>query len=305
MSYLNINYSTLEDAWGTNFEKQKRKKKSPLCDLYEKKNAKIYKPYKTVQNSKHVKPIYVDDDYTKYYGYSDGVPSNKKHNLSKYKLKFPYKKQTPRYVYDEDDSDIDEENDDHQERVYEEKISSKHPKTKQRRKPTMKSNFSYIDEDSKIKTMQPIIEEESEDDSPSYLRYSKQQRNDDNTQQTYIYHEQDDDSDDEFDRYLKPPKHENTREEDSEDEYHSVLQSVYEEHRSVEPSFKKKNIKKKNNMIEEELFNNDKQRKIKSRQRDSNERVLLDFILYTISGILLIFIMEQFILIGTKIKTTL
>ena len=47
MSYLNISYSTLEDAWGSNFEK-KKKKESSSCSLYNKRNLKTNKPYKTI-----------------------------------------------------------------------------------------------------------------------------------------------------------------------------------------------------------------------------------------------------------------
>ena len=98
MSYYNINYSTLEDAWGENFEhKKKTKKKDPVCQLYSQRNNKIHKPYKSVHESTHIKPIYTDENQIKYYGYEDGMPYNmkKKSNdyskkLSKYKLKFPY-----------------------------------------------------------------------------------------------------------------------------------------------------------------------------------------------------------------------
>lgn len=98
MSYYNINYSTLEDAWGENFEhKKKTKKKDPVCQLYSQRNNKIHKPYKSVYESTHIKPIYTDENQVKYYGYEDGMPYNmkKKSNdyskkLAKYKLKFPY-----------------------------------------------------------------------------------------------------------------------------------------------------------------------------------------------------------------------
>lgn len=98
MSYYNIKYSTLEDAWGENFEhKKKTKKKDPVCQLYSQRNNKIHKPYKSVHESTHIKPIYTDENQIKYYGYEDGMPYNmkKKSNdyskkLSKYKLKFPY-----------------------------------------------------------------------------------------------------------------------------------------------------------------------------------------------------------------------
>ena len=46
MTVINTNYSTLEEAWGGNFNKTKKKKaKDPLCELYSKKNIKARKPF--------------------------------------------------------------------------------------------------------------------------------------------------------------------------------------------------------------------------------------------------------------------
>ena len=115
MSYYNIKYSTLEDAWGENFEhKKKTKKKDPVCQLYSQRNNKIYKPYKSVHESAHIKPIYTDENYIKYYGYPDGMPYNMKQKsndyskkLSKYKLKFPYS--INEETYEEINEEINEE----------------------------------------------------------------------------------------------------------------------------------------------------------------------------------------------------
>ena len=62
MTVVNTNYSTLEEAWGTNFVNNKGSKKKkkfvqdPLCDLYAKKNLRMRKPY-----SDDVEPSGVDD----------------------------------------------------------------------------------------------------------------------------------------------------------------------------------------------------------------------------------------------------
>jgi len=45
MTVINTNYSTLEEAWGGNFTKKKKKVKDPLCELYAKKNLKAKKPF--------------------------------------------------------------------------------------------------------------------------------------------------------------------------------------------------------------------------------------------------------------------
>jgi len=46
MTVINTNYSTLEEAWGGNFNKTKKKKtKDPLCELYAKKNLKARRPF--------------------------------------------------------------------------------------------------------------------------------------------------------------------------------------------------------------------------------------------------------------------
>ena len=79
MTIINTGYSTLQDAWGEDFNKKKKTKKTktdPLCDLYSKQYAKSLPPYTT--SKKHTtSPNYPKEfklnqhDYDKYYGYSD------------------------------------------------------------------------------------------------------------------------------------------------------------------------------------------------------------------------------------------
>lgn len=322
MSYLNINYSTLEDAWGSNFEKSKKKLKqsNPLCKLYNNQNASVYKPYKTVQDSTHIKPIYEDDDYTKYYGYQDGRPYSKKSNkLAKYKLKFPYEK--PKiasnvYVSDEEDETND---------VYLEeeigRVVRAPPPLKKKQLHVMKKrpkkyipvDYSFLEEEDEDPTIVPIkkynkhfvIEEEDDYNTPdtydidapssnnakSLLKkkidqsFLNQRSSAEDLRHDALYTISPEyDSDDDFEEYLLNKK----GSVDNEEEYNTMLRTIYDEETDVFPE-------------EEDSY---KIKRNKSK-RYTNERVFLDLILYTISGILLIFIMEQFIQIGTKIKTPL
>lgn len=327
MSYLNINYSTLEDAWGSNFEKSKKKIKqsNPLCKLYNNQNAHVYKPYKTVQDSTHIKPIYEDDDYTKYYGYQDGRPFSKKSNkLAKYKLKFPYEK--PKiasnvYVSDEDDDTNDVYLDEEVDRVVRtlpptmKKTKQIAPIIKKKSKKYIPVDYSFLEEEDDEPTIVPIkkynkhfvIEEEEEDDydrpdiydidapssnnAKSLLKkkidqsFLNRRSSTENLRDDALYTISPEyDSDDDFEEYLLNKK----GSVDNEEEYNTMLRTIYDEEADEFPeeedSYKIKHTKSK---------------------RYTNERVFLDLILYTISGILLIFIMEQFIQIGTKIKTPL
>jgi hypothetical protein len=141
MSYLNINYSSLEDAWGANFEKKKTKKHQPSsCYLYDKKKQKANKPYKTVANHNTYRPMYADDDvdHIKYHGYQDNnrIDSNME-KLRKYKLKYPYVvEEEKRYVQEEEymtDDDTGEYNiDPYNEEVTDEYIPTKQAKSRAR-----------------------------------------------------------------------------------------------------------------------------------------------------------------------------
>jgi hypothetical protein len=141
MSYLNINYSSLEDAWGANFEKKKSKKQQhPSCYLYDKKKQKANKPYKTIANQNTYRPMYTDDDvdHIKYHGYKDNnrIDSNMD-KLRKYKLKYPYMvEEENKYVQEEDtmtDDDADEYNiNPYSEEVFDEYIPNKQAKSRSR-----------------------------------------------------------------------------------------------------------------------------------------------------------------------------
>jgi hypothetical protein len=344
MSYLNINYSTLEDAWGSNFERNhKRQNNNNVCNLYKNRNAKIEKPYKTVRDSTHIRPIYDETNYVKYHGYKDGKPYARKHNkLSKYKLQFPYKRKpkvtSNMYISDEEEEYVNEEID--EEYIYEESFEPIKPKIKKQQfkqqPPLIRSNFSYIDDedafDPKPKHKKPIIIEEEDEETDHILKKqvnssfkNKPKRNtvkhfvqpEDNVYEDisapsakHFSDDDDDDTDDdddvnnnygsdsEFESYLKDPIYEEEDTDDGQDDetvYNNVIKAIYEE--SINDNKKQhksnKNIKK---VIEEEDF-------IIPFKKKQQERVFLDLVLYTLSGIILIFILEQFIQIGMKIKT--
>ena len=332
MSYLNINYSSLEDAWGSNFEKSKKKKHPDVCNVYNKRNStKTLRPYKSFQESSHIKPIYEDDNYTKYYGYKDGRPFSRKSNkLSKYNLKFPYKRASISNHYISDEEDVGEEYiNEEEENIYEESfepikpiIQSKNTfKRASPKQPTLiRTNFSYIDEErnDNLTYKRPIVIEEENDNedyiqeevssnlrkrvSPTFKQRARkhipltQPEVEDEDYFTNIHTNYE--SEEEFDTYLSTKKKQPVYHEDDDDEYNKIIQSVYEEHTQ------KKRYK---HIADEELEEEDLDEnfKIKTSKKKMKERVFLDLMLYTISGIILIFIMEQFIQIGMKIKTTI
>ena len=75
MSFMNIGYSTLEDAWGENFDRKHKKSKSkpdPSCAMYAKRYREAAPPYtKRSKRREHGPAFENDEDYRKYYGYKD------------------------------------------------------------------------------------------------------------------------------------------------------------------------------------------------------------------------------------------
>lgn len=317
MSYLNINYSTLEDAWGKNFDKKKRQK-SNVCELYNRRNAGSFKPYKTVMESDFIKPIYKDEDYTKYYGYKDGRPFGRpKHRVSTYDVSLPsFTKSTAKYL---EDDEIDEEV--YDEEVYDEDDdieltnsiygNSKYrnnyiPPIKKSRPRSQRSfrhindvarvyketPFSYLEEahstpnrNSPILVQQEDDDDFEEDDVPSKISPT-QACND-----AYL---QEVDYDSDFDGYFK-----------------SDFSAVPDlpSHVSKESGPPKKNIKSQyEKMMRSAVRENFEQPGAVTTKSGGytkerkDDRVHLDLALYTISGIILIFVMEQFVQIGLKIK---
>ena len=313
MSYLNINYSTLEDAWGRNFEKKNKKNSKDLCNLYNKRHSAIYKPYKTTQDPIHVKPIYSDEDYVKYYGYKDGRPFRKNNkNVTKYKVDIPFTKNnsykepviTNNYISDEeDDDDVPP-------------IKHKYPINKHNQKcnqPYMRTPFSYIDNDDtsyKRRTVKYPILVEQEDDNDEYEEYNRNLQEPDienelpndlqpsnSTQKKYLY--EIDYNDDDFDSYFTPSDFTGADIKTSFDSNHMKEGCKNDEYIHSEDNDEQYDKMIRSTLREtytDPIVSDMKKYKV------SKEKIHLDLALYTISGIVLIFILEQFIQIGMKIK---
>jgi hypothetical protein len=269
----------------------------------------------TVSESSHIRPVYEDEDYIKYYGYNDGRPYSRNSNkLSKYKLQFPYKKPiVSNQFIDEEDIPDDEEN------IYEEEedtyqeifmpikpiiANKKAPMYKAHAKPAppkfIRTSFSYINEEDDdtptLITKRPIVMEEDDDDFSLHTTNLRKQVHPEFKKQIVSNTKalvQNDDSDDEFESYLKKD------DVDDEDQYLKVLKTVQEE---MEVTPKRKSRKSSFQEEEEEEYDEEQFGYVFPNKR-RNERIYLDLMLYTISGVILIFIMEQFIQIGMKIKT--
>ena len=369
MSYLNISYSTLEDAWGGGFDKHKKhrlEKNSEVCNLYNQRHNATYRPYKTVMESDYIKPMYVEDNYVKYHGYKDGRPYGRpRHRLAKYKVTLPtFTKGTHRYLTDdeEDENDrylLEEENVDDEDKVYGEdtdddddvymnnelyanergrsnyispiidpkyakkathSIQKKSNRTAPVHKPYREIDdvsdgyketpFSYINRSHKpvvpvVKSNQPIYVQQEDDDAldgngldePSAFQSTRKTLP---NRQPYLYEV---DYDNDFDGYFKsdlgsdldevkgpltcskgdaaeaPSSTGKTRKHSS--QYDRVLRAATKE------SFTQPGEKRRRRGI------------VKTA---ADDKVHIDIALYTISGIILIFIMEQFVQIGLKIK---
>ena len=250
MAVINTQYSTLEEAWGT---EKPTKMKQRECDLYEKsKKGILRRPHRqnTDKELSHKNMMLLDDeamdneDYERYHGYSD---SRKFSRTSK-----PLKK--------------------HKER------SSKKQKSKKRVTIDPNLNSYYEPEEELPRALRPrkITDVEEED---------------------YIYEEV---FDEDEDNYLTQGVREDrditsgfiTRkdfidEEDDQDDYFDIEDEAIEEE---DESFKRRRKHASS------------AKKVVKHQNSVDHRQLLDLTIYTMSGIILIFMMEQFVEIGIKIK---
>ena len=224
MTVLNTNYTSLEDAWGSNFEvgsagKKHRKKKGsvdPLCELYGRRNRKAKKPFSTSRNKASKFASYKNqapEDMNQYYGYSD------------------------------DD------------------MPSTHPA---RMKDTQ--FLGQFENGTCESTSQPYADD-GEDDEYLENAVIQEESNDFKKIFSNVY----DESDDEVQMERAQPVA-------SEDD---DLRSIS---RLIEEEFRKYN------------FNSNPQCFV-------DERQYLDLVMYTLSGVILIFMMEQFIQIGMKLKS--
>tara|TARA_B100000405_G_scaffold62921_2_gene43005 strand:+ start:1389 stop:2156 length:768 start_codon:yes stop_codon:yes gene_type:complete len=253
MAVINTQYSTLEEAWGTDVKTSKMKRE---CDLYEKsKKGILRRPYRqnTEKDMVHKNMMLLNDegmdneDYERYHGYSD---SRKYSRTSK-----PLKK-------------------------HKERSSSKKQKSKKHViiDPSQNSYYEPEEDFMQSRALRPrklagvedeyIYEEAFDEDEDNYL-----------TQQGGL-----EERDRDFIRR-------NIEEEDEEDDYvvdeDEINEEVVEEEQrdSFIPRSRKSGS-----------------RKVVKRSHAVDNRQLLDLTIYTMSGIILIFMMEQFIQIGVNMS---
>ena len=240
MSFLNINYSTLEDAWGTNFDRSKKHKSrrtepDPVCALYGRRYKKATPPYaRRRREDPALAPSFeTDEEYRKYYGYKDA------------RTRQVFTAQIPSgYITEEEDR---------HEKPPARKRRPAQPKALALRRrveeetPVHAEEMPYEAIDMAVETVPaqeyvaPRVEEE---DIDAYLSESEE----------------------EDPRYSPPAPRVDAK-------LSPALDRVFEE---------------------EEQFN--------PRDDIMRERMYLEIGLFTISGMLMIFVMEQFIQIGIKLK---
>lgn len=249
MSFVNINYSTLEDAWGENFARSKKHRPrkvepDPICALYGKRYNKPPPPYarRRREDAKLAPSFETDEEYRKYYGYKDA------------RVKAVYTAEIPNgYMTEEEE-------------CYEPK---RKPPSKARRssaRATSPPPAVYLEEETPYEPIDltkrsPPMHEYVAPGSNSVAPGSNSK---------------------DIDAYLSESEHE-----EEEEEYYPVV----EEEKRVRPKLFQR-------VFEEEEHCND------SRSDIMRERMYLEIGLFTISGILMIFMMEQFIQIGMKLKAS-
>lgn len=276
MTIINTNYTTLEDAWGSNFDinvskKNKKIKKGtaskpdPLCELYSRRLKKAKKPY---ENDKYTGDekyrAYKGHDRALYYKYED----NEFHSLVN-----PERQKTSFLTVDDElnnmalNTDFDESFDNSNECI--DVNSLRRVSTSKKKKKNKKVHFNVVPEDDDdVYLQEAILQEENpyeeELSETAQQRYEKIYAN--------VYEETDDEQLDEKDD----------------------LTDISAE---CDDKF----------LIEEEMRRNahiQTLRNLLNKQNDfSDERQYLDILLYILSGIILIFMMEQFIQIGMRLKS--
>lgn len=311
MSYFHNSYSTLLDAWGDDFskKKQKQKKKSnSVCNLYESRNAPVTKPYVSKAQKSNSGDKFNNEDehfYDKYYGYSDAQKySNKRNQINKYNKNYSPEKTG---AYDSDEESFDNFIPMHASsepknstcfttaEKYKKlpgRISTTAPKSKPKKPTTMRNQFMYIDE-------------ENDTDEEPELKQPVTTRN--KTNDTFY------DSDEEFDEYMESKMLQRTI--DAEEEYDMMIKgnNIDEEYPTPHRRHSQEESEEQYDSDEEHSYSHEeesmylpKKRKTKVKKSmrvpPSPDDVQMELMLYTVTGVIFIFIMEQFVQIGMKLK---
>lgn len=303
MSYFNTNFSSLEDAWGENFSKKPKEKnvaktKDPICNLYNQRNRSTSMPF-TENKHKEQEVIYPTESYDKYYGYKDAYKySRKPSRISNYKSSLPSKNS----VSSPDPYDSQEEHVTPFNHFQNKSATSKKRKPSVRRSSLTKKDHSKINRDIKraeqMQRSRTQVLHHSYDDSDSDFDYSH--HSDDDVQSiieeeiehyhtvrnTPLYSEYDSDSDVE-----------------SELDNDDMCANTNDEPLAKTSSYPKKNKfeleKEYESILKDNTFTN---LSVHKRSPKLHKNNYMDILLFTITGILLIFIMEQFVQIGIKLK---
>lgn len=295
MTLVYTPYTSLEDAWGSNFDNDNKKKKSkkstkkssdPLCELYNKRYKKIRKPFfkkdsDMLENEyfHQVHSFKGGKDNNMYFGYKDDDFS---------RLANTERQQTNTLMINENGHCIDTYNP-------VDKLNNSPSKSKKTKAKPKKVTFNVEPEDEDdMYLQQAVLSEEQLELDPiddanedEYLDMIPSESFEDivDTQQSS------------FDRIYSNVYEETDDELELEEEVPVRREKVCEE--------KKLSTKSISELIEDEIKKNTY---LKSLQRDRqavfvDERQYLDLLMYMFSGIILIFILEQFIQIGIKMKT--
>lgn len=279
MTIVNTSYSTLIDAWGEDFsgsystkKSKKKNKKDPLCGLYSQQYNDTLLPYtnrpKFINSPKYPnKYTLTQEDYDKYYGYSDirkysrnNAPlKNTVSQRSTIKHSVPVKTTEPIYKVNDNDDEYFYDNDDEDAHYY----INNEPKKKTKKEKKKKKKIIFDDQ-----IYQNYVDEELEEYPPSYMNEKDNEKQADN--------EQDDN---------KIIENVSIASDDSESDIVSEEDEEVREKTYVYPE-------QEQDMSQYNYISKD----------TDNSRVYLDFAIYSMSGILIIFMMEQFVQIGINIK---
>lgn len=255
-----MQYSTIEDAWGSNFSQSVKKKHSkkrsgdakvedPICELYGKRHTLPAPPYLSTKKGirSHGAPYteeYNPNNYRKYYGYQDY------------------------------DHFVNEE-----ETVSKPSRSIREPRKYKASIPSHQSGYHTEEE----------MENHAAIKMPKYVRKPKksvQQRAKSNNKKMY-----------EIDSYLSS---------DSEEEHEELYDMSYREPRSyvLEEKVDEEIASTQKRISMYPTYAEEEEEKYIYVNNCVDERMYLDAGIFTISGIMLIFILEQFVQIGIGLQKT-
>lgn len=294
MTVINTNYSSLEDAWGDNFnvntgtKKHRKSKKEtavsssdPLCELYGKRYRKIKKPYGSKSSTPlddeyvHRYNVYKGDDRRHYYGYDDDDYS---------KLMDSSRQDTNLLI-------VDPKNDAEERCVDVNAIPMKRSsrnasksKSSRKRASTRKVRFIEPEDEDDVYLQNAITSSQEEDINDDV----------DLGEHTTTFDEEMDSKRTMFDRIYSNVYNESEDETEVLEEDSVNVDSIDTED-DEDLKLIAKEVKRKSQVA--------KARTGEFMEDDNNkERNYLDFIIYILSGFILIFMMEQFIQIGIQMR---